>query len=240
MIMKAFVNLHAFTEKGIDSGSLGMLGMVIHRFDEHGDYRLEVYQGENLKRTIRLKVNKEFKTLQLNIDLAESQKGPQENCHCKTHNSMDLEMAPQGHVVFYVSHGAGGYWVSASKVGEKPVNVFDSRELGDNDIFVANIIRPGTYSLSNALSNAKSKIVVAYPQAGKVRYTPPKALSIEFGQTFKQDVINLEPAQGQIYRIKYKSRIKIELIKADDGPSKKIGVTRWNKLQREPSSQGKQ
>lgn len=230
--MKGFVNLHAFTEKSLDSGSLGMLGMVIHSFNEAGDYRLDVYQGEKLNRTIRLKVNKEFKTVQLNIDLAASQKVMEKNCQCSPQDSMDLEMAPQGHVVFYVSHGTGGYWISATKAAEKPVNVFDSRQLGDSDLFVANLIRPGTYSVTNILSKAKSKIVVSYPQIGKVRYTPPEALSIECGHAFRQDVINLKPAQGQIYRIKEKSRVKIELVEADDGPSKKLGVMKWNKFQK--------
>jgi hypothetical protein len=98
------------------------------------------------------------------------------------------------------------------------------------------LIRPGTYSVTNVLSNARGKIVVSYPQVGKTRYTPPEALSIDSADTFSQSTIKLQPGQGQIYRIKDKSRIKIQLVEPDDGPSKKPGGISWKKLQ--PKSAG--
>ncbi len=234
--MKPFVNVQAFTQD-IDSGSLGMLGMVIHRFDEPGDYQINIYQGERLDRTVRLKVNKESTTRQLNVDLAAEQKEIGRECHCKKDDSREIEIAPQGHIVFYVSHGLGGHRVSVTMAAEKPVKSFDSGELGSGDIFVANLVRPGTYSLTNVLSNAKGEIVVSYPQVGRIRYTPPQPLTIDLAQTFSQDSIKLQPGQGQIYRIKDKSRIKIQLVKPDDGPSKKPGGISWKRLQ--PQSTGR-
>lgn len=59
-------------------------------------------------------------------------------------------------------------------------------QLGSGDKFVANLIRPGTYSVTNVFSEAKGKIVVSYPQVGRTRYTPPEALSIESRRTFSQ------------------------------------------------------
>ena len=236
MTMKPFVNVQAFTQD-IDSGSLGMLGMVIHRFDEPGDYQISIYQGERLDRTVRLKLNKESRTMQLNMDLASEQKNIGRNCHCKEDDPRELEMAPQGHIVFYVSHGLGGHRVSVTRAAERPVKSFDSVELGSGDIFVANLVRPGTYSVSNVLSNAKGAIVVSYPQVGRTRYTPPEPLTIDSAHTFSQENIKIQPGQGQIYRIKDKSRIKIQLVKPDDGPSKKPGGISWKKLQ--PKSGGR-
>jgi hypothetical protein len=236
MTMNPFVNLQAFTQD-IDSGSLGMLGMVIHRFDEPGDYQISIYQGERMERTVRLKVNKESTTRQLNVDLATEQKEIRKECHCKEDDSVEIEMAPEGHIVFYVSHGVGGHRVSVTMAAERSVKSFDNRELGNGDIFVANLVRPGTYSVTNVLTNAKSKIVVSYPKVGRTRYTPPEPLTIDSAQTFSQDNINLLPGQGQIYRIKDKSRIKIQLVKPDDGPSKKPGGISWKKLQ--PQSTGR-
>ena len=246
MRIKPSINLQAFTQE-VDSGSLGMPGMVIHRFDQPGDYQIRIYQGDRLDRTVRLKVNKGFTARQLNIDLATEQQMNKtrigEGCPCKEedddhkhHPPRELELASQGHIVFYVSHGLGGHWVSVRMSAEKPVNSFDSRELGNGDIFVANLIRPGTYSLTNVLSNVKGNIVVSYPQVGKTRYTPPEPLTIDSIQTFAQEPIKLQPGQGQIYRIKDKSRIKIQLVKPDDGPSEKPRHIRWEKARSKPTT----
>lgn len=57
------------------------------------DYQINIYQGEQqLDRTVRIKVNKESKKMQLNMDLAVVHKEIGGDCHCKgDHDSGELK-----------------------------------------------------------------------------------------------------------------------------------------------------
>ncbi|MFX0201159.1 MAG: hypothetical protein ACFFCW_34005 [Candidatus Hodarchaeota archaeon] len=220
--MKAFINWHIFTQTGLDSGSLTMLGAVIHKFPESGEYMGTILRENKDVGSFRLSVDKDCPAMQVDIDLAALYRSARERNRCES--SGRFVVNPNGYVVFYVSHGPGGYAVTVGTIGEKgeAKQLFDSRKLRQGDMFAVTMIRPGIYSVTNVNTGAKGEIVVAYPKVGKVAYRPPNPASIECTEkAFTPDKIKIEPAQGQVYVFKTLSRIKIALIKADEGPSEK-------------------
>ncbi|MDP2663616.1 MAG: hypothetical protein Q8R28_23115, partial [Dehalococcoidia bacterium] len=171
----------------------------------------------------QLAVDKESAAMQVDIDLATVNAAPREECPCKEGSGGGLRryvVNPKGYVVFHVSRGPGGYAVRVARVaGEHQGKPFDSRELQEGDLFAVTLIRPGAYSVSNLSNKARGEIVVAYPKAGKAPFSPPEAISIECTEkTLRPEKIRIEAAQGQVFRFKTPSRIRIELVKGDDGP----------------------
>ena len=82
------------------------------------------------------------------------------------------------------------------------------------------MIRPGIYAVINEKNDAKAEITVWYPKIGKVPYRPPNPVTINCtGKRLTPNKIDIQPAQGQVYKIQTPSRIKIELIMPIDGPS---------------------
>src|SRR5262249_55607489 len=120
---------------------------------------------------------------------------------------------PKGYAVFHVSAGAGGYYVHLRKADEDPKQkIFDSRKLEEGDIYSAVILRPGRYSVTNALTKAAGELIVHYPSVGKTGYRPPPPVRIEVGEKgFQPNKIEVHPGQGLSFHCKQTSRIKIEL-----------------------------
>lgn len=236
--MKMTFDQNLFTQIGLDSGALTMLGGVTHRFLEAGQYRGVVYRGSESIGQFYINVDKNSPIAQANIDLAafdtslpstESSKTSSSagtGCGCQAGGSpadTTFEVNPKGYAVFHVSSGAGGYAVRASKAAEDPKqqNQFDSRELKSEDIFSAVILRPGTYSASNGLNaKAKGKITVGYPKIGKTAYRPPNPTKVVCSESgFEPANVELHPGQAVLFHANAPSRITLELVKADDGPA---------------------
>ncbi len=246
--MKMTFDQNLFTQVGLDSGSLTMLGGVTHRFMEAGQYRGVVYRGRESIGKFYINVDKNSPIAQANIDLAAfdttlpapATTASGTNCGCQasgTKAESAFEVNPKGYAVFHVSAGAGGYAVRVSKTAEDPKqqNQFDSRELKCEDIFSAVILRPGTYSASNGLdAKAKGKITVGYPKIGKTAYRPPSPAKIVCSEGgFEPANVELQPGQAVLFQANAPSRITLELMKADDGPSARPEHTRagWKKAE---------
>jgi hypothetical protein len=219
-----------FTQIGLDSGSLTMLGAVIHSFKEPGEYRGSVHQEGGDQAVFYVTVDKNSSVAQVDIDLAALNK-PSDPCCEGSQNRFSVN--PKGYAVFHVSAGAGGYSVHVRRAIEDPKEeVFNSQELNDGDIFSAIIIRPGTYSVVNTHTNARAEVVVSYPGTGKVAYRPPAPVRVEVEQkNFEPRRIDLKPGQGLLFDCKTPSRIKLALLKTDDGPghSRQTGKRGWKK-----------
>jgi hypothetical protein len=100
---------------------------------------------------------------------------------------------------------------------------FDSRRLGPADLFAVTMIRPGTYALTNTLTGAKGRITVAYPTMGREPYRPPAPLTVQCtAQGFAPAAIDLQPAQGIVFRFAVPSHIKIDLVEPNDGPGQVV------------------
>jgi hypothetical protein len=220
-----------FSQIGLDSGSLTMLSAVIHSFREPGEYRGTVGTEEEGRAVFYVSVDKDSPAAQVNIDLSAlvQPADTEKDCGCEERKNR-FSVNPKGYAVFHVSGGAGGYHVHLRRARENAdEKVFDSRELDDGDIFSAVILRPGTYSVTNAHAKARAEIVVPYPQVGKTPYRPPAPVRVQATRGhFEPRRIELQPGQGLLFECKTPSRIKIELEKPDDGPG----------LPREPAARG--
>jgi hypothetical protein len=216
-----------FRQIGAHSASLTMLTTIVHRFRETGEYRGILYRGSNIESVFRVTVDKNIAVAQANIDLAalkqlSTPSTKLECCDVSDKNINHFQVNLDGYLVFHVSHGPGGYSVRVEKADQnsrdKP---FFTGELNEGDYFSVIILRPGTYSIVNQLNKTNGEIVVSYPRIGKTPYRPPDPVRIECTKDkLEPNKIKLEPGQGQIYQFKTPSRIKIELLKADDGPDK--------------------
>lgn len=225
-----------FTQIGLDSGSLTIFGTVVRNFPDPGEYRGVLHRGEDIEAIFYIKVDKNSPVAQVNIDLAKLSNDvpePSKYSSDKLDTQSHYVVHPKGYALFHVSGGSGSFYVHVRKAEEgskhKP---FDSRELSEGDIFSAIIIRPGTYSVTNLLSKARGEIVVSYPKIGKTAYIPPDPIRVECKEgTFEPEKVKLQPGQGLIYHIITPSRIKIVLLKPDDGPEHRREPTEpgWKK-----------
>ncbi len=219
------IDQNIYSQIGLDSGSLTILGAIIHSFPEPGEYRGVLYRGTEIVGAFYITVDKNSPVAQANVDLAKLggvMAEPSKCCPDHEDSRIHFVVNPRGYVVFHVSGGSGGYHVSVEKVEEDPrKNLFNSLKLDERDIFSAIIIRPGAYSVNNLLTKTKGDIVVAYPKIGRTAYRPPSPIKVEcLRETFEPNRIELQPGQGMLFHFKAPSHIKIELLKPDDGPSR--------------------
>jgi len=248
--VNTLINHQLIAQTVIDSGDLAMLGAVIHNFPDPGHYRVAVLSDELVVATHTLRVDENSTATQVNIDLAPPAFGTADRtasgCDCKAEkartagDSWCYTVNPRGQVLFYVSRGTDGYAVQVNKVNDAKI-LFDSRQLQEGDLFAATLLRPGSYSITNVPAGYKSEVVVAYPKPGKTPFKAPAPVSIDAtksglvivsdGKEKKMDKLGIEATQGQLFKIKTPSRIRIELVKADDGPAEKrpAPVLSWNK-----------
>jgi hypothetical protein len=218
--VKTRFDRHVFTQVGLDSGALTMLGVVVHSFAEAGEYRGTVHRGAGPESTFYISVDSASAVAQVTIDLAQGSEGHPAGCKCGAHDGQRYVVHPRGFAVFYVSAGSGGHWVNVRRNDEaSELRAYDSRQLEAGDVFAAILLRPGRYSLRNELSEAHGEITVPYPINGKQAERSSSPIDVECGKSIEPSEIRLHPSQGLNVRIVDVARVKIELIEPDDGPS---------------------
>jgi hypothetical protein len=222
-----------FTQIGLDSGSLTMLGAIVHSFKEPGEYRCSVSQEKSDRQVVfYIVADKESSVAQVTVDLAalmmiEPAKG---GCDCESPRRFTVN--PQGYVLFHVSAGAGGYYVHARSASDRAdAVVFDSRRLTEGDLFTATILRPGKYEIANVLTDVKAEVTIAYPKKSETRMRVPAVRAYAAGRTLTLDSAELKPGQGLVFECKGgETRLRINLIAPDDGPRKLKPAPRvWTK-----------
>jgi hypothetical protein len=229
----ATLDRNFFTQAGLDSGSLTMLGVIVHTFAEPGEYRGVVLSGDKNEATFYVSVDLDCAVASVNIDLASlagtvltNETGAASAAPDCCSGQDDRGGAgpryvvhPKGYAVFMVSGGSGGFAVHLRKADEDPeLQVYDTRILKPNDVYSAVLMRPGKYSVRNALGKASAEVTVSYPGDGRTAYKPPAPAEVELGETFEPERIALKPMQGLNFTVNADARIVIELEEADDGP----------------------
>lgn len=220
---KVHIDPNLFAQTGLDSGALTMLGAVVHRFEEPGDYRGTVRLGDEVERVFYLTVDKDSPVAAADIDLARlARSAPNQTDFyedCGTDEAW-FSVNPRGYALFRVSEGKGGYSVTLRRADQdERTPVFTSLVLGDGALFSARVLRPGRYSVTNAAGRTRAVLVVAYPPKPFSGYRPPEPLRVAVTEEgFEPERIEAKPAQGLIFECKTPSRIVIELVEPDDGP----------------------
>lgn len=216
------INRELFSQVNTDSGSLSMMSSIVHRFSEPGEYEGVVMKGAGglIARQFTISVVGEDPATQVatRAQTPFSQPG-QVTIDLKSTMPDRFVLNAGRYAVFYVSSGIGGYAIQVSKHGKdgSQKNVFDSRELKDADILSVTVIRPGTYTVTNTLNNARAELVVNYPEPGKAqRNASPVRVECTATNQILPDRISINPGQGLVFTFKTPSRIKIDLVRAED------------------------
>ncbi|MDE3179027.1 MAG: hypothetical protein KGM47_05135, partial [Acidobacteriota bacterium] len=151
--MNAAAQAYLFKQTDLDSGSLTMLGAIVHQFAEPGEYRGVSLRNNQRDAVFYLKVEAGSAVNQVNIDLATLADGPggQSPCGCGPSGAGAVQsflVGAKGHAVFHVSGGPGGFALHVGRSAQEPQpREFDSIELKDGDLFTATFLRPGVYSV---------------------------------------------------------------------------------------------
>lgn len=237
--MNLNINRNLFSHINTDSGSLSILSTITHQFNQPGHYEGIVMKGSIITRRFGIVVTEGGSGINENTEtstITSGKKGLSSTISSSlTQGTMypkqmliDLKdtspdqfvLATKGYAVFYVSAGLGGYAIEVHRFEKgNQIKVFDSSLLKDEDTLSVNIIRPGTYSITNTINNAKADLVVKYPELKKLQKNPqPVKVECSVQNQFNPDKVTLDPAQGLIFIFKTPSRIKIDLTKPEDRP----------------------
>jgi hypothetical protein len=215
-------------QTGLDSGALTMLGAVVRRFEEPGEYRGTVKLGDATESVFYLSVDKESPVATADIDLAklagslpqQDEKG--RDCRADEEEAR-FSVNPRGYALFRVSGGSGGYSVNLRRAEpDEKTPVFNSTTLDDGTLFSAHLLQAGTYSVTNAHGNAAAQLTVSFPPSAFSGYRPPEAQRVEVTERgFHPEAIELMPAQGLIFECLTPARIVITLDRPDDRPGER-------------------
>ena len=166
--MNSITDLPVFTQTSFDSGALSGLGAVVHRLAQPGEHRVTVLQGEKPIQTFPLRVLAmpaqppaappsasvphplpTAGPVEVHVDLGRVLGAPGQVAPLLPE---DLAVVVQGYAVFHAPPGSSGLAVQLhAPQAETGAPSFDSRQLQNGDIFAVTLLRPGRYSLTNAL-----------------------------------------------------------------------------------------
>jgi hypothetical protein len=199
------------------------MSTIVHRFSEPGEYEGVVMKGAGMiTRRFTISVTGESPTAQVAARAQPPAQLGQVRIDLKDTMPDRFVLNAGGYAVFYVSAGLGGYVVQVSRRGKdnSQIIAFDSQELKDADMLSVTVIRPGTYSVTNALNNTRAELTVNYPEPGKVqRNAAPVKVECTANQIVP-DRIRIDPGQGLVFAFKAPSRIRIDLVRPEDRMSR--------------------
>jgi hypothetical protein len=243
--MNVTINRALIEQTSFDSATPTGTAIVVHQFEQVGEYNISVTRDDQVIDRLRLNVpgprgpaESEAQTVQppaeqaqpgsaVSVDLA--------SIAATAEADRRLAVAPGGYVAFSAPPGAPPLSATVARADAESGDVeFDSRRLGPGDLFAVTLIRPGRYTASNTATGNSLEIQVMYPQVGTTPYRPPDPVNIECrADGFSAEQVSLGPAQGIIFHISTETRIQIELTEPDDGPSQEARPQAiWRRPQR--------
>jgi hypothetical protein len=203
-------NSRLLTTATFDSGALGLLVHVIHRFPQAGTYQAMVLRDGQRVGTTCFRVTDQTAGTQLNIDLAAvALPAAPAACACREHPESAPAVSPDGYVLFHAPRGIGAYAVVVGEAKEGAQAVFDSRSLTDGDLFALILIEPTTYGVESPGGAGKGEIRVApIPPGTDLRTVAPVFIDAT-GPGFQPAQVNVHAGQGIVFRARGAKRIVI-------------------------------
>ena len=209
------INRFIFSQTNLDSGSLTVLASIVHRFSEQGLHYCKIKRGNKEVGSFQILVGDEPAfpaSVKIDLKLMASEfpePSGSEACNC-------LNVSAGGYALFFVSSGVGGYTLEMTMPEARGKAVFDSQKLTGDDMFVATLLRPGAYKVTNVLTKAQAELRVTYPEIGKTKRTAePLKLDCSEKEISPANA-SVNPGQGTVFSFKVPSRIKIELSSPED------------------------
>lgn len=225
--MTVRVNRELLATTTFDSGSLGLMAMVIHQFSAPGHYVVAVTEQGRIVTNVEFDVDEKSTNMQLDIDLAAAASkahGRPADCDCKSEPHVPNVVSAKGYVLFYASK-AGSY--SATVANQDRKLIFDSTRLGNGDLFAISLLEPTRYSMKNTLGQAAGEIdVTLKPEMAKRIKTLDTAYVDVTEKEFKPSKIELTSSQGLVFRVAGTARIvvsKVDRIR----PKPEKPIIRW-------------
>lgn len=222
------LNRYLFTETGADSAALNVLGTLVHRFPDEGDYLIRVRRGDELVGSRLLAVSDDYHTIQATYDLASfddvNAGDDPDGCSCE--GDFDC-IREDGVAVFHVGAGPGGYSVTVDPVGERRERrEFDSDELVEDDLFSVLLLRPGRYTARNEVDGAEMAVTVRYPDGRTDAARQDAELVTVDDDGFDAEAIELDPARGLSFLIEDPARIVVDLDTVDERAGDGVAPTK--------------
>jgi hypothetical protein len=216
------LNRFIITQTNLDSGSLTVLATVVHRFKKTGQYYGIITKGEKIAGRFSIYVcecamDQASNIQSLKIDLKSLDQPESQQMECQ---NQSLHLGLNGYASFFVSTGAGGYSFEIQRGGQESAGEkeLDSNNLKEEDLFVATILRPGKYAITNVNNRTKAELKINYPEIGKTKKQSEPAKVECTKEAMTPNSIRINPAQPLLFNFKTPSRIKIELIEPEDRP----------------------
>ena len=208
-------NTRLLTTSTFDSGALGLLVHLIHRFPQVGTYQGVVFRDGLRVGTTCFRVTDQGAGTQLNIDLASvAQSAGDSKCSCREHPESAPAVSPEGYVLFHAPRGIGTYAVVVGEAREGGQAVFDSRSLTDGDLFALALIEPTTYRVESPEGPGTGEIKVApIPPGTDLRTVGPVFIDAT-REGFQPAQVNVHAGQGIVFRARGAKRIVITKIAA--------------------------
>ncbi len=203
-------NTRLLTTSIFDSGALGVLVHLIHRFPQVGTYQAVVFRDGQRVGTTCFRVTEEAAATQLNVDLAAvAQPAGAVTCACREHPESAPAVSPEGHVLFHAPRAIGTYAVVVGEAREGAQAVFDSRSLTDGDLFALTLIEPTTYGVESPNGRGAGEIKVApVPPGTDLRTVAPVYIDAT-REGFQPAQVNVHAGQGIVFRARGAERIVI-------------------------------
>lgn len=211
--MSTNMNNHLFTATGTASAALNVLGTLVHRFPDEGEYLVTATREDVLVGETIVVVDEAYHSRQVTLDVSELDDSVEASSGNRSCEAEDVHcIRPDGYGVFHVASGPGEYRVSIESFEERDVHELDSTELSEYDRFAATLMRPGTYTMRNKTQNVSGTIEVAYPDVDAGPGIPEDAVEVtSTAAGFEPATVEVEPTQGIIFDIRDPSHIQIEL-----------------------------
>lgn len=210
------INTEIFTQIGLDSGALTLLGAVAHPVHEPGPYRGVVLRDGEEVADFGFVVAEEGRA-QLDVDVAKAAGAGRTGCGCCTDPDADPHLRAGGMLLVHVGSGRGAYAVVVSAgEGDARRVVFDSRQLDKGDLFTATVLRPGRYAVTNTVNRARAELEVRYPERRREPLRAAEPVQVRAGDRFDPERLAVQPTQGQIYAVETSARVVIELVEPYD------------------------
>jgi hypothetical protein len=202
-------NSRLLTTATFDSGALGLLVHLIHRFPQAGTYQAVVLRDGQRVGSTCFRVTDQTAGTQLNIDLASvALPAGAAKCVCREHPESAPAVSPEGYVLFHAPRGIGSYAVVVGESREGAQAVFDRRSLTDGDLFALILIEPTTHGVEFRKARGRARSAWRpFPRDGPPTVAPVYVDAT--GQGFQPAQVNVHAGQAIVFRARGAKRIVI-------------------------------